>query len=216
MSRAVDRWNPEFTGKFSTYAYYWIRAAVLRGIAAKDDAIRVPEHVNSAVSKISKVDGLWQQESAWKEAAAARALAEAAGVTDRQFQEAMKVKERRNTGMLSFESYMQNGITYETNLATEDIVYPVDASQMKQTLSRYLRPNEMEALSWRYGLNDDDNNDKTASAQAGRWGEAMSFVEVGKQMKVSAEYGRRLCHAALEKLRSAAEEGTLEPAILGA
>ena len=147
---------------------------------------------------------------------ASRNMAEAAGVTDRQFQEAMKVKERRNTGMLSFESYMQNGITYETNLATEDIVYPVDASQMKQTLSRYLRPNEMEALSWRYGLNDDDNNDKTASAQAGRWGEAMSFVEVGKQMKVSAEYGRRLCHAALEKLRSAAEEGTLEPAILGA
>jgi hypothetical protein len=37
---------------------------------------------------------------------------------------------------------------------------------------------------------------------------------VGKQMSVSAEYGRRLCHKALEKLQRAAEEGQLEPALL--
>jgi DNA-directed RNA polymerase sigma subunit (sigma70/sigma32) len=48
----------------------------------------------------------------------------------------------------------------------------------------------------------------------GKWGEAMSFVEVGKRMEISAEYGRRLTHAALEKLRRAADEGTLEPALL--
>jgi DNA-directed RNA polymerase sigma subunit (sigma70/sigma32) len=49
----------------------------------------------------------------------------------------------------------------------------------------------------------------------GRWGEAMSFVEVGKRMKVSAEYGRRLCHAAIQKLQRAAQEGALmEPAFL--
>ena len=38
----------------------------------------------------------------------------------------------------------------------------------------------------------------------------MSFVDVGKRMKVSAEYTRRLCHRALDKLRSAADEGRLE------
>jgi DNA-directed RNA polymerase sigma subunit (sigma70/sigma32) len=42
----------------------------------------------------------------------------------------------------------------------------------------------------------------------------MSFVEVGKRMEVSSEYGRRLCHAALNKLRQAAEEGAIEPALL--
>ncbi len=48
----------------------------------------------------------------------------------------------------------------------------------------------------------------------GRWGEAMSFAEVGKQMKISAEYGRRLCSSALKKLKEAAEDGRLDPALL--
>lgn len=50
--------------------------------------------------------------------------------------------------------------------------------------------------------------------QGGRWGEAMSFKEVGEQMRVSAEYGRRLCSSALKKLQAAAEEGRLDPALL--
>ena len=48
------------------------------------------------------------------------------------------------------------------------------------------------------------------SAPPGKSEEAMSFVDVGKRMKVSAEYTHRLCHRALDKLRSAADEGRLE------
>jgi predicted DNA-binding protein (UPF0251 family) len=48
----------------------------------------------------------------------------------------------------------------------------------------------------------------------GKWGEAMSFSEVGAQMHVSAEYGRRLVHRALKKLQLAVAEGTLELAAL--
>ena len=50
----------------------------------------------------------------------------------------------------------------------------------------------------------------TAPAKGGRWGEAMSFAEVGHNMAVSAEYGRRLCGQALRKLQDAADEGRLE------
>ena len=129
-----------------------------------------------------------------------------------------------------------------------------NTEHMKQTLSRFLRPKEMEALSWRYGLNDhhstDANSDEHISnplakrdylaeteielfgsatktppvtkpkltydhmVVKGKWGEAMSFNDVGKQMQVSAEYGRRLCHAALQKLRQAVDDGKLEPALL--
>ena len=58
---------------------------------------------------------------------------------------------------------------------------------------------------------------KTAKAgptAKGRWGEAMTFTEVGKRMEVSAEYTRKLCHRALNKLKEAAEDGRLEPALL--
>jgi len=40
-------------------------------------------------------------------------------------------------------------------------------------------------------------------------GKAMSF------MKISDEYGRKLCSTALQKLQQAAEEEAFEPALLG-
>ena len=253
LARAVDRWNPEIGGKFSTYAVYWIRAAALRCIAERDDLMRVPEHVSAAVRKMTKaaktlgldidsdnlLSNVYSSDASWKEAQAAKALAEEAGLTDKQLMEAMKVRQRRNKGhIMSFETWMQQGRDYETDLSPvasveEDALAAVKTENLKKTLSRFLRPREMEALSWRYGLNTESTTkssrprDYVAEAEEelfgsrakempvrGKWGEAMSFVEVGKKMQCSAEYGRRLCHAALNKLRQAAEEGILEPALL--
>jgi DNA-directed RNA polymerase sigma subunit (sigma70/sigma32) len=130
-------------------------------------------------------------------------------------------------------------VTMTEHVATN----PLDLEHLVNTLSKYLRPKEMEALCWRYGLFPEgyqrkqppqkqqrSKTDYLAKVEAelfcseqdpqqqlvvgGKWGEAMSFTEVGKHMQVSAEYGRKLCHAALEKLRRAAEEGRLEPALL--
>ena len=265
LARAVDKYNPSIGGKFSTYAVYWVRAAILRCIAERDDMLRVPSHVSQAVSEINKaakrlgVDlDSHAMSGAWKEANEAKRLAEEAGLSERHFEEAMKVRTRRYTGgYVAFESWMQKG---DNMAATSDIpsfgagsvaaVDELDESptasfereQLRKTLSKFLRPKEMEALSWRYGLVNEDSpeaqqsspqqlaNQYLADAETylfgstspttmelpdkGRSGEAMSFNEVGKRMKVSAEYGRRLCHAGLAKLRQAAEDGRLEPVLL--
>ena len=253
LARAIDRWDPEIGGRFSTYAVYWIRAAMLRCIAERDDLVRVPEHVSAALRKVTKAartlgididgEGLVSSFSSststkmWKEAEAAKALAIEAGLSDKQLSELLKVRKRRSSGILSFETWMQNGQDYQTDLTSvqenEGAIDTanVDKELLKTTLARFLRPREMEALSWRYGLNNEPApvaRDYVAEAEEriygsqnklpskGRWGEAMSFVEVGKHMQVSAEYGRRLCHAALKKLQNAAEEGALEPSLLSA
>jgi len=260
LARAIDKYNPNMGSKFSTYAVYWIRAAVLRCIAERDDLLRVPEHVSQSISKLTKaaqalgVD-LDDQEilatfasntNAWEEAEAAKALAVKAGLTDKQLAQAMRVKARRRYGgYTSFESWMQTKDMVD-DVATISAVEESESSDMgdlKSTLSPFLRPKEMEALSWRYGLKQPENpkpfrdylaeaedeifgpegilssssvvRQKKTPPQQGRWGEAMSFTEVGKHMSISAEYGRRLCQAALKKLRAAAEEGKLEPALLG-
>ena len=216
LARAVDKWNPDVGGRFSTYAVYWIRALVLRCIAERDEIVRVPEHVSGAVRKLSKAAqqiGLssYAQDQSWKEAKAAKALAEQAGLSDRQVTEALKVKERRSKGMLSFESWMQQGRDLSTDLATSVSSEPViETEYLKSTLSQFLRPREIEAISWRYGLNRQEQSLSTGRSS----GEAMTFAEVGAQMKVSAEYGRRLCHAALTKLQRAASEGQLELGLL--
>ncbi len=295
LARAVDKWNPEIGGKFSTYAVYWVRAAILRCIAERDDVVRVPNHVSQAVLQINKAAkrlGWILQESGgilvteqseggsvsrnptspqWKAANAAKLLAEEAGLSEKSFEEAMVARRRRYSGgYVPFESWMQktsrNGSAmlqrhqsdenvdhhrerFESSAANEEI---------RTVLSKHLRPKEMEALSWRYGLLQEEEQEsmqdranrqfmemqdhlfgpsavatqaslakpkakavvasvetgQSTPVQKGRFGEAMTFTEVGKKMQVSAEYTRRLCHKALAKLQQAAEEGTLEPALL--
>jgi RNA polymerase nonessential primary-like sigma factor len=255
LSRAIDKWNPAIGGRFSTYAVYWIRAAVLRSIAERDDVVRVPDHVSRAVREINKAarrlginmdsEGILQSAS-WKDARTAKLLAEEAGLTDRNFAEAMKVRTRRYTGgYVSFESWMQKGQDLQSDVptsATDLGISTIESKQLRNMLSKFLRPKEMEALSYRYGLERDNaasqgqpqNRDYLAEAEEelfgtkvvkkaagkmeipvkGKWGEAMSFTEVGKHMQVSAEYGRKLCHAGMVKLRQAAEDGRLEPGFM--
>jgi RNA polymerase sigma factor (sigma-70 family) len=279
LARAVDKWDPSIGGKFSTYAVYWVRAAILRCIAERDDMMRVPGHVSQAVSKINKaarklgvefdragsllgIHGVTMS-SSWKEANAAKKLAEEAGLSERNFEEAMKVRSRRYSGgYVPFESWMQKGRNLEIDTTSSALIEPENNALESQAsnealrcvLSEFLRPKEMEALSWRYGLLEDKEespeeranrqfsemeeqlfgnsplaasttivsfSDQTRKIPAsptltakGRWGEAMSFTEVGKRMEVSAEQTRKLCHRALKKLQEAAADGRLEPALL--
>lgn len=277
LARSIDKYNASIGGKFSTYSVYWIRAAVLRCIAERDDILRVPSHVSQAILEINKASkrlgmDLDHASKSWKEANEAKQLAEEAGLSDRNFEEAMKVRNRRYTGgYVAFESWMQKGENLATDVPTMGAVESsssepegsatetLEREHLRKTLSQFVRPKEMEALAWRYGLvnEDADTSNSNASPQQranqylaqaeeqlfgakntaptkrvtaakakaaaaskkdltvkGRWGEAMSFNEVGKQMQVSAEYGRRLCHAGLAKLRQAAEDGRLEPQLL--
>jgi RNA polymerase sigma factor (sigma-70 family) len=255
LARAIDKWNPAIGGKFSTYAVYWVRAAVLRCIAERDDMLRVPSHVSQAVSKINKsakrlgldldldLDNNTQG-SLWKEATAAKQLAEEAGLSERNFEVAMKVRSRRYTGgYVAFEEWMQYGEDLQSDVPTtpsDPGMSALESEHLRTTLAKFLRPKEMEAISWRYGLLEHQTHKAKANrylAEAeeelfgtsnvvapkraksdlpakGRFGEAMTFNEVGKRMQVSAEYGRKLCHAALKKLQQAAEEGRLETALI--
>mmetsp|Transcript_29871 Transcript_29871/g.62430 ORF Transcript_29871/g.62430 Transcript_29871/m.62430 type:complete len:425 (-) Transcript_29871:635-1909(-) len=229
LSRAVDRWNPEIGGTFSTYAMYWIRAAVFRCIAERDDLVRVPVHVTSSVRKMTaaaKEMGLElsldpSDTISWKEAKVAKQLAEAAGLTEKALARAIQVKRRRSRGGIrSFESWMQQGEDIETDhmgSVSSSASSGIDLDHLRSELSKFLRPKEVEALSWRYGLTRDTGDEpkkQSGPAAQGRWGEAMTFVEVGKRMHVSAEYGRRLTKRALSKLRNAHDEGRLEPGLL--
>jgi RNA polymerase sigma factor (sigma-70 family) len=248
LARAVDKYNIGIGGKFSSYAVYWIRASVLRCIAEKGDLVRVPEHVSTAIRKMSaaanrlglQIDGemivndVFSSQQPWKDAQAAKVLAEEAGLTDTQLRQALIVKSRRRAGSVSFEDWMQNGQDLHSDITSkmDSPQASVDSGKLRLELSKHLNNNEMEALSLRFGLDTKEAQQQRqepysyqAEAEALVFGEEiptakrkksgeMTFSEVGKQMSVSAEYGRRLVHKALAKLQKAAADGQLEPALL--
>lgn len=197
LSRALEKYEPDFGTKLSTYSVFWIRAVVLRAIAEKDSTMYIPSHIQQVAAKLNKLNH-------WDEAHQAKAAA--LGVTDGQFREAMKLKQRK---FVSFDALPRERDLMDT---TTEATHDTDLLYVKKALAGFLRPKEVEALAWRYGLNDNDGQHRLNSG--GKWGEAMSFTEVGKQMHVSAEYGRKLCHRAIKKLQQAVEEGSLELGLL--
>ena len=117
LARAIDKYDPSIGGKLSTYAVYWIRAAIFRCIAERDDILRVPNHVSQAISKINKAANRLgvdldpsMASTSWKEAIEAKRVAEEAGLSEKNFREAMKARTRRYSGgYVAFESWMQKG-----------------------------------------------------------------------------------------------------------
>eukprot|EP00536_Pseudo-nitzschia_multiseries_P010925 jgi/Psemu1/307754/fgenesh1_kg.351_\ len=116
------------------------------------------------------------------------------------------IKERANRQLLEMEDQLFG----PSAVAAAAVAVPVPVSSRatrKNASKARVRPTKTVHKPSSLSLS-------SSPVKPGRFGEAMTFTEVGKKMQVSAEYTRRLCHKALGKLQQAAEDGTLEPALL--
>ena len=62
LMRAADKFDYRRGFKFSTYATWWIRQAITRGIADQSRTIRIPVHMNDSMNKFLRASSVLERE----------------------------------------------------------------------------------------------------------------------------------------------------------
>jgi RNA polymerase primary sigma factor len=188
LMRAVDKFDHRRGFKFSTYATWWIRQAVLRSIGDQARTIRLPIHIGDQTNKLVRIsdrlrDALGRQ-------ATDEEIGEELGLT------ALEVEALRQTARdtVSLETPIGEEGDTELGHLIEDAnaESPANAalqSDLKDQIEdvlRFLAPRERRVIQLRFGLSD---------------GHQRALDEVARRMGASRETVRQLERAALEKLR---------------
>lgn len=194
LVKAVDRFNPDFGAKLSTYAAFWIKQGIRRALTNQAKTIRLPAGVIQRNSMIKTA-------SAEFEAVHSRApedfeLADMLGVSEKEL---VKWKVRGTARTSSLDAPMSDDADARTFAellpderaeSSSDLLEQAGRSSALNGLLDKLDPRERAILRERFGL--DGKPERT-------------LEEVGAGMGVTRERIRQIQEIALRKLRRGLE-----------
>lgn len=189
LMRAVKKFDYRKGFKFSTYASYWIRQAVMRAIAEQGRNIRLPVHVVESVTRTDKARAMLTQEL--QRPPTKHELATHLEMPEHKVQDIIdKVGEPMSLDMsVGDEDDSVLGDLIEDRNAASPIDY-VQRLALREEIDRALTclsEREAEVLSLRYGLDDS--------------GQSRTLDEVGMLLKLTRERIRQIEKMALKRLR---------------
>lgn len=193
LMNAVERFDPEKGGKFSTYGSWWIKQAVKRSLANQSKTVRLPIHMVDKIARMRRIASM---------------LAEALGrePTDDELAAELGLP-RHKIAMLkqaalrptSLDAQVNDGEATEFGdiISDESAMSPLDALTAKNMhgqiddLLAVLDERERRIIDGRFGLGGL---------------KPMLLEDVGREFGVSRERIRQLQNSALAKMRRALQK----------
>ena len=194
LMRAASKFDYRKGFKFSTYAIWWIRQAIMRTLDNCSRSIRLPSYI---VAKVTKFDAAYAHLSqTLRREPTIEELSEVLELTDKQIEDLLLL----NSGTVSLELPLND----EKNATTlSDLIEDPQADpesgpianlveeNLVDTLLSKLKAREREVIKMRFGLED---------------GEEKTLREIGEKMDVTRERIRQLEIEAIARIKRLYDE----------